>query len=94
MAWEGATLMDPAWVNDHAAFGLATTPATGETIAWACGVLIGADQADAAPIGANIYVRGAVGNQSLLKQYAAEPCSLLRELFDNSAPGIYYRQAW
>ena len=41
-----------------------------------------------------IYVRGAVGNQSLLKQYAAEPCSLLRELFDNSAPGIYYRQAW
>jgi hypothetical protein len=56
--------------------------------------VIGAEQAADAPIGANIYVRGAAAGESLVKQYAAEPCGILRETFENSAPGIYYRQAW
>jgi hypothetical protein len=97
--WDGYTLMDPSWVDDHATFGLGTNAKTGEAVAWACGVVIGAARAADAPMGANIYVRGAPATSGawsdwLIKEYGALPCSLLEATFANHGPDVHYRQAW
>jgi hypothetical protein len=97
--WSGYTLMDPAWVDDHQTFGLGTQAKTGESVAWACGVVIGATRAADAPLGVNIYVRGASAmsspwNDWLIPRYGAAPCASLQATFGNRPPDVNYRQAW